>query len=73
MAEAIKLRERVKIALVLGALLSQSLTKADAAKAHEAILRLMGHIEALEDLLDETDQEDFFGSEGWRRRLGIDQ
>lgn len=30
------------------------------------------HIEALEELLDEADQADYFGTEGWRHRIGID-
>jgi hypothetical protein len=41
--------------------------------AEKALADLMDHIEALEALLSETDQEDFFGTEGWRHRLGIDQ
>ena len=33
---------------------------------------LFDHISALEALLDEGDQDDAFGTEGWRHRLGID-
>jgi hypothetical protein len=32
---------------------------------------LLQHIDALEDLLDEGDDDDAFGTEGWRHRLGI--
>lgn len=38
----------------------------------EDIDTLLEHIEALEELLDEGDGEDAFGTEGWRRRLGIE-
>lgn len=36
------------------------------------VQKIVDHIEVLEELLDETDSEDFFGTEGWRHRLGID-
>ena len=39
---------------------------------HDDVLKLLGHIDALEDLLDEGDQDDAFGTEGWRHRAGID-
>lgn len=34
---------------------------------------LFDHIDALELLLDEADEDDLFGTEGWRHRLGIDE
>jgi hypothetical protein len=40
-------------------------TKAD-------VLWLIIHIDALEGFLDEYDQDDTFGTEGWRHALGID-
>lgn len=33
--------------------------------------KLFFHIDALEMLLEEIDEADFFGTEGWRHRLGI--
>jgi len=39
---------------------------------HDDAAALFDHISALEALLDEGDQEDAFGTEGWRHRLGID-
>ena len=42
------------------------------AATREDVGDLLGHIDALEELLDEGDGEDAFGTEGWRRRLGID-
>ena len=33
---------------------------------------LLDHITALENLLDEGDMEDMYGTEGWRHQLGID-
>ena len=32
----------------------------------------IAHIDALEMLLDEGDDEDMFGTEGWRHRVGIE-
>lgn len=37
------------------------------------VLKLFEHIDALEMLLDDGDQNDAFGTEGWRHRLGIDR
>lgn len=42
-------------------------------EAEKALLAIIGHVQALEAALDETDNEDFFGTEGWRHRLGIGQ
>lgn len=36
------------------------------------VFALLEHIDALEDLLDDADGDDMFGTEGWRHRLGID-
>ena len=38
----------------------------------EDILKLFEHIDALEMFLDEHDEDDVFGTEGWRHRLGLD-
>lgn len=32
-------------------------------------LGLLKYVEQLEELLDETNQEDFFGTSGWRNRI----
>lgn len=37
------------------------------------VLKLFEHIDAMEELLEEADQDDVFGTEGWRHRLGIDE
>lgn len=36
----------------------------------EEILSVFGHLDALEEKLDETDCDDFFGTEGWRHFFG---
>jgi len=36
------------------------------------VKKLIAHIDALEQLLDETDGDDWFGTEGWRHHLSID-
>lgn len=33
---------------------------------------LANYVRELEALLDETDQEDFFGTQGWRYRQGVE-
>jgi hypothetical protein len=33
---------------------------------------MASHITELEELLDEADMDDFFGTEGWRHRLGME-
>jgi hypothetical protein len=33
---------------------------------------LADYIYDLENLLDEADEDDYFGTEGWRHRLGLD-
>lgn len=38
----------------------------------EDVLLLFEHIDALEGLLDEGDDDDAFGTEGWRHRIGIE-
>lgn len=35
--------------------------------------RFITTIEVLMEMLDEGDMDDFYGSEGWRHRLGWDQ
>jgi hypothetical protein len=35
--------------------------------------QVVDYINDLEKLLDEGDLEDFFGTEGWRQRLGLDE
>lgn len=35
------------------------------------VLRLFEYIDGLEELLDEFDLDDTFGTEGWRHRLGL--
>ena len=41
-------------------------------KAIRAMKGLLSHIRALEAALDECDNIDALGTEGWRHRLGID-
>ncbi|MCG7507092.1 hypothetical protein [Mesorhizobium retamae] len=38
----------------------------------EELMKVFGHIDALENLLDEADEDDAFGSEGWRHAAGLD-
>lgn len=37
----------------------------------EDVTKLLEHIDELEDLLDDGDEDDAFGTEGWRHRVGI--
>lgn len=39
----------------------------------EDVQKLFDHIDALEMLLDEGDENDAFGTEGWRHTAGIDE
>jgi len=41
------------------------------ATTKQDILTLFSHIDALEMLLDEGDENDAFGTEGWRHRAGL--
>ncbi|MFU0504149.1 hypothetical protein [Pseudaminobacter sp. NGMCC 1.201702] len=38
----------------------------------DELMKVFGHIDALEDFLDEQDEDDVFGTEGWRHLLGLD-
>lgn len=42
-----------------------------AAATRDDVNKLFEHIDALEDLLDDADEDDVFGTEGWRHELGI--
>jgi len=35
------------------------------------ILRVFGHYDLLERKLDEADEDDAYGTEGWRHRFGL--
>lgn len=37
------------------------------------INKVFRYISLLEDLLDTTDAQDFFGTEGWRHHLGLEE
>ena len=42
-------------------------------KADQAdVNKLIEHIDALEMFLDENEQDDQFGTEGWRHAIGLD-
>ncbi len=55
----------VQVAIIKGRLSVGQATQEDVAN-------LVAHIEALEELMNEADGDDAFGTEGWRHRLGID-
>lgn len=38
----------------------------------EDIAKLIEHIDALEMFLDDNEQDDKFGTEGWRHAIGLD-
>jgi hypothetical protein len=40
--------------------------------APEDVSKLIEHIDALEMFLDENEQDDQFGTEGWRHAIGLD-
>lgn len=37
----------------------------------EEILSIFSHLDSLESKLDETQEDDFFGTEGWRHFFGM--
>lgn len=39
----------------------------------EDLQELAHHIHSMENMLDETDMDDYFGTEGWKHRLGLDE
>lgn len=43
-----------------------------AAATRDDVNKLFDHIDALEDFLDDQDEDDVFGTEGWRHLLGLD-
>lgn len=43
-----------------------------AAATRDDVNKLFDHIDALEDFLDDQDEGDVFGTEGWRHILGLD-
>lgn len=38
----------------------------------EDIFKVFEHVDALEMFLDENEQDDRFGTEGWRHAIGLD-
>ena len=68
MPEALTETQLCKAAAHLG--LAVGLT--NRAECTTALNGILEHIAALEALLDEGDQMDSFGTEGWKHRLGID-
>lgn len=36
------------------------------------VIKLFEHIDALEEFLDDNEQDDQFGTEGWRHAIGLD-
>ena len=42
------------------------------AQTRDEQLAMANHITELEMLLDEADCDDYFGTEGWRHRLGME-
>ncbi len=41
------------------------------AASKEDVEKLFEHIDAMEVMLDETDLDDYFGTDGWRHRVGV--
>lgn len=38
----------------------------------DEIMKVFEHLDALEMFLDEHDEDDVFGTEGWRHAIGLD-
>ena len=55
----------VNIGRIIGRMQTGTTTQLDAET-------LFSYIRQLWELLDEADQDDFYGTEGWRHRLGLD-
>lgn len=43
-----------------------------AAATQQELLDFLTYVAALEGLVEEASMEDFYGTEGWQHRLGID-
>lgn len=39
---------------------------------NDEVMQLFGHVDTMEELLDEADEQDMLGTEGWRHWFGID-
>lgn len=44
----------------------------DLTRAETDHVRVVRIVEEMIELLDEADREDFFGTEGWKHRLGLE-
>ena len=42
-----------------------------AAATQQELRKFLMYVSALETLLDETNQDDYFGTEGWQHHIGI--
>ncbi len=60
-----KLKSEKEINIIVGKLLVGKCQKKD-------IQDYLYYVAALEKLVEEASQEDFYGTEGWRRRIGWD-
>lgn len=38
----------------------------------DELMKVFGHLDALERFLDDHDEDDVFGTEGWRHAIGLD-
>lgn len=72
MAEAITPKQMLKAMARLGYVIGLCQDTAARKAAHLALNDVSEHIDALEAALDECDNVDALGTEGWRHRLGID-
>lgn len=72
MASVVTPKQMIKAMSALGYVIGLCQDNKARLAAHLALNDVSDHIEALEALLDEGDQQDAFGTEGWRHRAGID-
>lgn len=62
--------KRSKIDKLLGRLQA---VEEGTAKQIQDITAILNYVEKLETFLDEADQDDTFGTEGWRHAIGIEE
>ena len=63
--EQIKLRPERELDMIRGKMMVAAATK-------EEMADFLTYVAVIEGLLEEADCEDYFGTEGWRHKVGLD-
>jgi len=70
--QAITAKQWIKAAAAIGYVIGLCPDEKARKEASKAWDDISGHVDALEGLLNDTDDRDFFGTQGWRYVAGID-